>query len=670
MSSSRRIAAPFLVLVLAGCPKKGDAPRDGAAHEPADAVAAAPITTSTPSGAVSVDVVSNASMAWDAGPSVVAEGEVDGAVLRKRTHARLDKDQSPVTVLAGGTARELGERLCKTVVPARPKETPILIKPNIGGFDWFKDPEKTGGDDGVRGRTTDPEFVRGIVKCLKARGHTKITVAEGWGATPADWRRLIRVGGYEAMTREENVPLVAMDDDGIFDVEGDKPGKPLKVTGMEKSHSPTLLMPKILAEHLQHGLFISAPKVKAHRFGVVSVSIKGGQGTVMMSDASPAYKQKGRMHKELMPALGLLAKDKEAGKKAYVDALEIFAERMVDQLEVAGPHVVLAEGAPAMGGDGFGKRWPSAESVAIGGTNPILVDRVAAAYLGLWDNADLGRELGGHKTSPLITAAAKRFQVDLATPVLEGDGAALLSKKRPVHFVAMSGFQIHSDDTPAERVPGGGAKSEDDPTPAKTLRAKFVETINVDGVVDAAWKDVPVATFDTDWSGAKTETTTHVRVAWSKAMLAVLFELEGAGVNVDAARPIATERAKLYEEDCVEIFLSPDPAKKERYAEIEVGPLGHFLDLWVERDTKKSDVEWSSKPEIATKVDRDKKKVTIEFAVRAPEIVSALAKGKKLPVAFYRMEGKGKRQYLAWSPTKTPKPNFHVPEAFGTLVLE
>lgn len=664
--SSRRIAASFALLVLAGCPKKTDAPADATAQS--DAGDASITTVTTPSAAVSVDVVSNASMAWDAGPSVVAEGEVDGAALRKRTHGRLDKDQSPVTMLSGGTPRELGERLCKTVVPTRPKETPILIKPNMGGFDWFKDPEKTGGDDGVRGRTTDPEFVRGIVRCLKARGHTKITVAEGWGATPADWRRLIKVGGYEAMTREENVPLVAMDDDGIFDVEGDKPGKPLKVTGMEKSHSPTLLMPKILAEHLQHGLFISAPKVKAHRFGVVSVSIKGGQGTVMLSDASPAYKQKGRMHKELMPALGL--KDVEARKKAYVDALEIFAERMVDQLEVAGPHVVLAEGAPAMGGDGFGKRWPSPESVAIGGTNPILVDRVAAAYLGLWDNTDLARELGGHKTSPLITAAAKRFQVDLGSPVIEGDGAALMSKKRPVHFVAMSGFQIHSEDTQPEKVPGGVTTKTEDVGERPALRAKHVETIVVDARIDEAWKTAPIATFDTDWSGAKTETSTHVRVAWNKSMLAVLFELEGANVNVDASRPIATERAKLYEEDCVEIFLAPDPTKKERYAEIEVGPLGHFLDLWVERDTKKSDVEWSSKPEIATKVDREKKKVTIEFAVRAPEIVSALAKGKKLPVAFYRMEGKGKRQYLAWSPTKTARPNFHVPEAFGTLVLE
>ena len=399
---------------LTGCGRKDVAPT-------ARTDASAPASTGAPPGSTfAADVVSSASTSWDAGPAVVTSGAVDGEALRARNRARIKADRSAVTVLQGGSPRELGERLCKAVVPQRPKDTPILIKPNLGGFEWFKDPAKNGGDDGLRGRITDPEFVRGIIACLKARGHDKITVAEGWGAKHKDWEHLVAASGYEAMAREEHVRLVAMDDDGVFDVEGDQPGKPLAVRGMEKTHAPTLLMAKVLAEHLERGLFISAPKVKAHRFGVTSMSIKGGQGVVMLSDASPAFNQKWRMHKELGDALKLLPKDKEAGTKAYLDSLDVFAERMADVLEVASPHVVLAEGAPGMGGDGFGKRWPSAENVAIGGTNPILVDRVGAAFLGLWDNADLARELGGHKTSPLIEVAAKRFGVDIGAPLVEG----------------------------------------------------------------------------------------------------------------------------------------------------------------------------------------------------------------------------------------------------------
>jgi len=40
-------------------------------------------------------------------------------------------------------------------------------------------------------------------------------------------------------------------------------------------------------------------------------------------------------------------------------------------------------------------------------------------------------------------------------------------------------------------------------------------------------------------------------------------------------------------------------------------------------------------------------------------------------VNFYRVEGKTEpRQYLAWQPTNTAQPNFHVPKLFGTLRFE
>lgn len=679
-----RVGLIGVVLGLGVVACKPDARRVADADAmPSDARASAAPAHASASAAVTpepIDVATQASAAWDAGPSVTATGEVDGAGLRARHRAWVAKDTSPVTILRGGTARELGKRLCEAKLPKRasPKDVPVLVKPNLGGFEWFKDPAKNGGDDGLVGRITDPEFVRGIIQCLKARGHVKITIAEGWGATHADWKRLVKQSGYEAMTRDEGVPLVAMDDDGVFDVEGDQPGKPLRVRGMEKTKSPTLLVPKILAEHKANGLFVSAPKIKAHRFGVVSVAIKGGQGTVMLSDAAPAFRQKWRMHKELGDALTLLSRDKEKGKEAYLASLDVFAERMADVLEVNAPDVVLAEGAPMVGGDGFGKRWPSEEHVAVGGTNPILVDRVAADLLGLWDNEELARELGGHRTSPLITTAAKRFGLAdavLASPTVDGDGAALLASPRPVHYVSMAGFALHGQvgsrgDAGAPSPADGGTE---DP---RTVRAKKVAegAITVDGTREAAWDAMTPVTFDTDWSGAKTGTTTRVRLAWSERALYMLWELEGAGISVDASRPVAVEREKLYEEDCVELFFTPERAEPKRYLEVEVGPLGHFFDIAVDRRGKpvRSDTTWSSAPTIKTTVDRKARTATIEVALAAKEIAQALRPGASLPVGLYRMErgADGKRLYLAWSPTRTAKPDFHVPSAFGTLVLE
>src|SRR5262249_59651872 len=72
----------------------------------------------------------------------------------------------------------------------------------------------------------------------------------------------------------------------------------------------------------------------------------------------------------------------------------------------------------------------------------VAVDRVVAQYLGLWNSDALGRELGGHKTSPLLEVAAKRFGVDIASPTVTGDGASLLAAPRPAHLIGMAGFEI------------------------------------------------------------------------------------------------------------------------------------------------------------------------------------------------------------------------------------
>ena len=61
---------------------------------------------------------------------------------------------------------------------------------------------------------------------------------------------------------------------------------------------------------------------------------------------------------------------------------------------------------------------------------------------------------------------------------------------------------------------------------------------------------------------------------------------------------------------------------------------------------------------------------TIESVFTAPDIVRALTPGARLPIGLYRMEGRDPRFYLAWSPPRTPKPNFHVPDAFGVLALD
>ncbi len=682
MKSRARALCITAVCLVAAC-KRSSSSEPSPAPSTSSSASTGAVASGSGSGSGSGwnhDAVSQASPNPSGGKpaSVMLTGAVDGEALRKKNRERLSR-VGKVTLLQGGTPFELGKRLCEDVVPQRPKETPVLLKPNIGGFDWFKDPSKGSGDDGVYGRTTDPEFVRGVIRCLRARGHQKITIAEGWGATHKDWEHLVNVSGYAAMAQEESVMLVAMDDDGVFDVELDQPGKPVAIKGMEKTGMPTLVMPKILAEHLDHGLYISLPKVKTHRFGVISMAIKGMQGTVMMGDGSPAFRQKARSHKELN-ALLKDSKEKKAQpdwRLAYVAALEAFSERMVDVLEIEAPDVVLAEGAPAMGGDGFQRLWPSKESVAIGGENPLAVDRVGAQILGLWNNPSLDRELLGHKTSPLIEAAMKRFGVDFASldkVEVVGDGAPLLEVTRPVHYVSMAGFVLQSDGVPAPPIEPPPRKK---PTlvvnDRKTVHAVSLgnETIAIDGKGDdAVWKRATEAVFDTDYAGEDTGIETRVKLAWSGESLYVLFSLTQAGLVVDEKYPVAEERKKLYEEDCVELFFTPDPQVPKHYYEIELGPFGHFFDLDVNRKSGKEDLDWTSEPKIAAVHDKSAHTATIEASFSAPAIVRVLKAGARLPLGLFRMEGIGKRSYLAWSPARTKKPNFHVPEAFGALILD
>ncbi len=49
--------------------------------------------------------------------------------------------------------------------------------------------------------------------------------------------------------------------------------------------------------------------------------------------------------------------------------------------------------------------------------------------------------------------------------------------------------------------------------------------------------------------------------------------------------------------------------------------------------------------------------------------MAALRPGARLPVGLYRMEGKSPGQHFSAFSTHTPTPSFHVPDAFGTLVL-
>ena len=187
---------------------------------------------------------------------------------------------------------------------------------------------------------------------------------------------------------------------------------------------------------------------------------------------------------------------------------------------------------------------------------------------------------------------------------------------------------------------------------------------------DAVWARAEPVRFATNYAGKEAGIRTSVRFAWSPRGLFVLWQLDHAGLNTDRSRPIDVERSKLYQEDCVELFLSPGTKSRRQYFEIEVGPFGHFLDLRVDLDEKRWDTEWSSGLDVGTRRNTEANTAVIEMVLRQAEITTLLRPGAQFRIGLFRMEGSKPRHYLAWRPPRTAKPNFHVPEAFGTLVLD
>ena len=124
--------------------------------------------------------------------------------------------------------------------------------------------------------------------------------------------------------------------------------------------------------------------------------------------------------------------------------------------------------------------------------------------------------------------------------------------------------------------------------------------------------------------------------------------------------------------DVAEIFLGADFEKIWQYREYQVSPQGEWVDLDIDRDHPKPEGgwQWNSGFEVTARIDRDKKAWYGEMRIPFSSIDSRPPKkGNELRINLYRLQGPPpNRKGIAWQPTG--QRNYHVPEAFGHLVLE
>jgi alpha-galactosidase len=183
------------------------------------------------------------------------------------------------------------------------------------------------------------------------------------------------------------------------------------------------------------------------------------------------------------------------------------------------------------------------------------------------------------------------------------------------------------------------------------------------------WDHASPIQFDHDWRGenADSSRSTEVRLLWTPETLFMRFHQRYRTITVfPDARPDGW-RNELWDRDVAEAFLQPDPSDPLRYKEFEVSPNGFWIDL---------DISHGKLGELHSKLRRRvvqnsrEKTWTAELAVPMLSLTQEFSPDATWRANFYRVEGEQEpRFYSAWSPTYSPKPNFHVPDAFGKLVF-
>lgn len=196
---------------------------------------------------------------------------------------------------------------------------------------------------------------------------------------------------------------------------------------------------------------------------------------------------------------------------------------------------------------------------------------------------------------------------------------------------------------------------------------------------------VPLARFEGDWPGAAWSTAREWRfAAWNGARdpisppstfrllrdaahLYLSARVGFTALNVDQGRPTTEKSHGLWDHDVVELFVSPTTSGAP-YVECEASPLGQWLDYRIEEPRVRVDREFQSGMRLRARL--EERAFEIELALPFTALGGPPVPGARWRANVYVAQGPSHaRRHLAWSPTRTPTPDFHVPARFGWLLF-
>jgi alpha-galactosidase len=183
----------------------------------------------------------------------------------------------------------------------------------------------------------------------------------------------------------------------------------------------------------------------------------------------------------------------------------------------------------------------------------------------------------------------------------------------------------------------------------------------------AEWGSAIPFAFCEDWRAQNPDQQreTQVRLLWNFESLYLRFQCRYRDVYVFDDADQNGRRDHLWDRDVAEAFLQPDASRPRFYREFEVSPNGMWIDLDIS-PAGLADLKSGMKRSVI--LNEKEKTWVAELAIPMPALTTQFDPKNTWRANFFRVEGLAEpRTYMAWRPTYTPEPNFHVPEAFGIL---
>jgi len=230
-------------------------------------------------------------------------------------------------------------------------EDGVLVKPNY-----------VNADHPSTGVTTDARVIDGVVGFLRLIGVKRILVGEGSGMV--DTMHAFRVAGVDDVAQRWGVELLDLNKDTFVDVQ---------------VPNPLALKNVKIAKTALENTLISVPKLKLHGTAGVTLSLKNLMGTVA---------PKNSIHNPL-------------------------SEKIVDLASVLKPKLAVIDAIIGGEGDELAGK-PVAMNLIIAGADPVAVDAVGAAVMGV--DPSVVKHLRLAETRGLGTCDLKRIKV-LGEPV-------------------------------------------------------------------------------------------------------------------------------------------------------------------------------------------------------------------------------------------------------------